>query len=431
MRFLYTIVITVILPFALLRLFILGFRNSAYRERWQERLGLFRFRAQGAPVIWLHAVSVGETNAASPLLAKLLQEYPGYRILVTTVTPTGAQTLNMHFGEEIDHLYFPFDLPFIVRRFLNAVQPSLLVLMETEIWPNLCFECKRRQIPVMLINARLSEKSARRYRQVASLTNDTLNNISLIAAQTKNDGERFVLLGMPQDKIVITGNLKFDVAIPQSVSEQSEVIKRYFSTNRLVWIAASTQEGEEEAVLDAHLSILERRPDVILILAPRHPERANKIAALCVERRLKFLRKTDRLPFAAGHQVFLLDTLGELQAHYAAADVAFVGGSLVNRGGQNMMEPASLGIPVLAGPFTYNFTEITQMLMDAGGLQVVHDTRELSELVCKFLDDANLRHDAGEKARLVIKANQGNLPKIMDLFAGFLSSSATYTKNSI
>ncbi len=431
MRIFYSLILLLLLPFALLRLFILGFKNPAYRQRWQERLGVFDWRNAELPVIWLHAVSVGEVNAATPVITKLIQQYPGYQLLITTVTPTGAQTLHMHFGDDIKHLYFPFDLSTIVKRTLDRIRPELLIIMETEIWPNLCFECQQRNIPVLLINARLSEKSAANYRRVGNFTRNTLRSISLVAAQTENDAERFVSLGMDKDNVRVTGNLKFDVSVPRSVSEQAEVLRRFFSNNRHIWMAASTQEGEEETVLDAHRMVLERHPDAVLILAPRHPDRCIRVAALCDDRSLSYVTRTSNLPFSPADQVFLLDTLGELPPHYAASQVAFVGGSLINRGGQNMLEPASLGIPVLAGPYTYNFVEATRLLKEAGGLRVVMSVADLGEQVCRFFENANLRHDSGENARQVIESNQGNVAKIMYIFAAFLKHRATYSENAI
>lgn len=431
MHYFYSFIITLLLPLALARLFILGFKNPAYRQRWQERLGIIDWDRGELPVIWLHAVSVGEMNAATPLITKLVQQYPGHQVLVTTVTPTGAQTLQMHFGGEIKHLYFPFDLRMFVKRTLDRIQPQLLIIMETEIWPNLCYECEQRNVPVVLINARLSDKSARNYRRVAGLTRMTLERLARIAAQTEKDAQRFISLGLSPDKVSVCGNLKFDVSIPQSVTEQAEVLKRYFSTSRHIWMAASTQEGEEEIILNVHRSILKRHPDAILILAPRHPERCSKVAVLCADKGLDFITRTSNQPFTSSRQVYLLDTLGELQPHYAAAQVAFVGGSLVNRGGQNMLEPASLGIPVMAGPYTYNFAEITQILKEAGGLRLVMSASELGEQVCEYFEDANLRHDAGEKARQVIRSNQGNVDKILEIVASFLEPHATYSKNYI
>ncbi len=410
---------------------LLGFKNPAYWSSWKNRFGLVDFPDTGKPVIWLHAVSVGEMNAASPLLVKLMEKYPAHAIVVTTVTPGGAQTLRLHFGDDIRHFYLPYDLPIFINRFLNTLKPQIAIIMETEIWPNLYYLCSQRDIPVLLINARLSEKSASKYRRVSALMRRTLENITIIAAQTQSDAERFLSFGVKDTSVSVTGNLKFDVTIPQSVSEQSESLKRYFSINRPLWIAASTQEGEDSIILDAHQRILDTYPDAVLILAPRHPERCSKVESLCAERGLSVRLRTDELPFMQEQQVYLLNTLGELQTHYAAAQVAFVGGSLVKRGGQNMLEPASLGIPVISGPYTYNFAEISNMLVEIGGLQKIHSASELAQLVCDYFADANLRHDAGEKARHFIESNKGNVVTTTALIDTFLNTGATYLKNEI
>lgn len=421
MRHIYTFVIYLLAPFVLLRLFWLGTKNSAYRLRWRERFGFVKWRKTDEPVIWIHAVSVGEVNAASPIVNRLLEEYSDHSLLLTTVTPTGAITVEKHFGENVRHLYLPYDLPFAVNKFLNIVQPNILITMETEIWPNLYYACEQLDIPVLIINARLSQQSAKRYRLVSSLMQDTLSLVKLIAAQTRQDAERFIAFGASREKVFVTGNLKFDITIPQSITEQAQSLKRYFSVNRPIWIAASTHEGEEKIVLDAHINIMKLHPDAILIIAPRHPERIDKIAAYCKSKSLNYVKRTKQKVFTEQHQVYLLDTLGELQLHYAASQVAFVGGSLVETGGQNMMEPASLGLPVISGPHTFNFTEITELLLEQNVLIRISNESELTNEVSKLLNDANQRHHIGEIGRKVIESNRGNIDRLMQLIEPCLS----------
>jgi 3-deoxy-D-manno-octulosonic-acid transferase len=421
LQFLYTLVVYLISPFVLLRLFWLGTKNSAYWSRWQERFGFFSWGDIDKPVIWLHAVSVGEVNAARPIINRLLDQYSNYQLLVTTVTPTGAMTALQLFGKDIRHLYLPYDLPFAVKSFLKLIRPSLLITMETEIWPNLYQACNRSNIPILIINARLSQKSAKGYQLVSSLMAQTLSLVDLIAAQTSNDAARFISFGAPKEKVIVTGNLKFDITIPQSITEQAQSLKRYFSVNRLIWIAASTQEGEEKIVLAAHQKILVDYPDAILILAPRHPERISKVSNLCELIGFDYVKRTDQTPFTDKHTVYLLDTLGELQLHYAASELAFVGGSLVQTGGQNMMEPASLGLPVITGPHTYNFIEITDLLSEQDVLTLVSNETELANEVCKLLGNANQRHYLGEKGRAVIESNRGNIERLMQLIEPYLS----------
>lgn len=426
MRFLYTLIVYLLAPFVLLRLFWLSIKNPAYKTRWQERFGFFSWPDVDKPVLWIHAVSVGEVNAATPIINRLLEQYSHYLILVTTVTPTGAFTIRQHFGEDIRHLYLPYDLPFSVKRFIKTIKPSLLITMETEIWPNLYSICQHSNTPILIINARLSEKSSRGYQLVAGLMKQTLMKVSVIAAQTKKDADRFISFGADQDKVIVAGNLKFDITIPHSISEQAESLKRYFSVNRPIWIAASTQEGEEEVILKAHEMVLKKYPDAILILAPRHPERVNKVISLCDTEGMKYVKRTEQRSFSPELNVYILDTLGELQLHYAASQLAFVGGSLVKTGGQNMMEPASLGLPVISGPHTYNFTEITELLSEQEALITVSNENELANEVCALLSDANHRHNIGEKGRQVIDSNKGNINRLMEIIEPYLSSDATY-----
>ncbi len=431
MRFLYTLVVYFLAPFVLLRLFFLSLKNPAYRLRWQERFGFPAWTNDNKPVLWIHAVSVGEVNAATPIIHHLLESHPQYRILVTTVTPTGAITLEQHFGKDITHLYLPYDLPFSVKRFLKIIRPTLLITMETEIWPNLYNACERSDVPILIINARLSEKSSKGYKLVSGLMKQTLIKVNMIAAQTEKDADRFISFGADKNKVCVTGNLKFDIAIPHSITEQAQSLKRYFSVNRPVWIAASTQEGEEEIILNAHKAVLKEYPDAILILAPRHPDRVNKVTALCDVAGIRYIKRTQQQNFSSELSVYILDTLGELQLHYAASQLAFVGGSLVNTGGQNMMEPASLALPVITGPYTYNFIEISELLSEAGALARVSTAETLSQAVCHLLGDANLRHNIGEKGRQVIESNKGNINSLMVIIESYLSSDATYQNLAI
>ena len=421
MRILYSLVISLLVPFVLIRLIWLGKKNPAYWYRWQERFGYISWSDDKKPVIWVHAVSVGEVNAATPIINQLLERYPDYTLLITTVTPTGAMTVEQHFSDEVIHHYLPYDLPFSVKGFLKSIRPSILITMETEIWPNLYQACKNSGIPILIINARLSQKSEQGYRLVSGLMKQTLSLVDLIAAQTTNDAARFISLGAAEDKVTVAGNLKFDITVPQSLTEQAQSLRRYFSVSRPIWIAASTHEGEESIILEAHMRILQEYPEAILILAPRHPERVDKVVSLCERMQLNYVKRTEEIPFAEKHNVYLLDTLGELQLHYAASQLAFVGGSLVNTGGQNMMEPASLGLPIISGPHTYNFVEITELLSKKDILISVANGVELANEVCGLLGDANRRHYLGEKGKLVIEENQGNIDRLMHLIEPYLT----------
>ena len=413
MLFCYTLTLYLLAPFALLRLAWLGRRNPAYRRRWLERFGFTPALGPGGTLIWIHTVSVGEVQAARPLVEYLQKRYPGHRILVTTVTPSGADMAAQAFAGGVSHRYFPYDLPFAVSRFLRVIRPGVLLVFETEIWPNLYRQCRRRGIPVALVNARLSARSLKGYRLVAGLARETLSCLSVLAAQSGADADRFLSLGAPPDVVRVTGNLKFDVRIPHSVLEQAEVLRRRFSAGRPVWIAASTHEGEEKAALEAMDIIRAQRPGSLLIIAPRHPERFEEVAALAASRGYQTARYTRMDAWHDGIEVFILDTLGQLPAFYAASDVAFVGGSLVPIGGHNMLEPACLGVPVVCGRHLHNFNEITALLAGAGVLFRVDDAAQLAAVVLELLDDPNRRFALGERARQVVAENQGTINKIV------------------
>ena len=425
MRVVYSFVLYLLAPLVVLRLFWLGHRNPDYRSRWTERFGFPDKIMSDDKLIWLHAVSVGEVQAARPLVNGLLEEYPDFRILITTMTPTGADTVRQYFADTVNHFYLPYDLPVSVKRFISIIDPTILIVMETELWPNLFHYCQENNVPVVVVNARMSEKSAKGYRRLSSLTRSTLTNISLIVAQGQKDAERLIALGADRNKVKVTGNLKFDIYFPHSVSEQAQALRRYLSVNRPVWIAASTHEGEERIILDAFAKILEKQSQCLLVIVPRHPERAPGVKELCNRRNLKVLCKTDNIECDESTQVFILDTLGELPMYYAASDVAFVGGSFTEIGGHNMLEPASLGVPVIMGPHVFNFQEISQLLLDEGVAWKVSCADELSSRVCGLLDDANLRHSTGERGRNIVLKNRGNVENVMKLLRDFFRTPVT------
>ncbi|MDP7195438.1 MAG: 3-deoxy-D-manno-octulosonic acid transferase, partial [SAR202 cluster bacterium] len=303
---------------------MISIKYPSYRAKWHERFGFINWKNSNKPLIWIHAVSVGEVNAAKPIVSFLLKKYPHYQIIITTVTPTGANTVLQCYDDNVKNFYLPYDVPFCVRKFIQKINPSILITMETEIWPNLYQTCHYVNVPIFIINARLSQKSMKGYQLVSTLTKNTLKFVDKIAAQTEVDAERFIALGAQHEKVSVVGNLKFDIAIPQSIKEEAEPLRHYFSVNRPVWMAASTHPGEEEIILNAHKRILSKYPDAILILAPRHPERSEKLSLLCKKMNFSLVRRTEEISFDSNHNVFLLDTLGELQLYYAASEVAFV-----------------------------------------------------------------------------------------------------------
>ena len=401
-------------PLLVLRLLARGVRSRPYHRRWPERFGFFD--APGfSGSLWIHAVSVGEVNAAEPMIKALHRDYPNAPLVITTVTPTGTARVHQLFGDSVFHVYLPYDLPYSVGRFLKKIRPRLALIVETEIWPNLYFACRRRGIPLMIVNARLSERSLRGYKPLRALLRSALRCVSLIAAQSRTDAARYRLLGADPQQIVVIGNMKFDMPIPQSAVADGATMREHWGPRRPVWIAASTHEGEELAVLEAHLQVLKRLPDALLLLAPRHPERFRAVEHAV--RSLGFTvatRSVDRVP-SPSHQVFVIDAMGQLMPFFAASDVAFVGGSLVPIGGHNVLEPAALSVPVLVGPHTFNFEEITASLIHQGGAARVAGVDRLGPEMLTLLLDADRRERMGQAAQQVFERERGAVQRIMQL----------------
>lgn len=414
MRYLYTLAMYLVTPLLVLRLLARGVRSRPYHRRWPERFGFFQ--APGfSGSLWVHAVSVGEVNAAEPLIKALRRDYPNAPVVITTVTPTGTARVHQLFGDSVFHVYLPYDLPYSVGRFLKKVRPRLALIVETEIWPNLYFACRRRGIPLMIVNARLSGRSMRGYRPLRSLARSALRCVRQIAAQSRTDAARYRLLGADPQQIVVTGNMKFDMPIPEGAVPDGAVMRGHWGALRPVWMAASTHEGEELAVLEAHLQVLKRLPDALLLLAPRHPERFRVVEQAV--RSLGFAvatRSTDGVP-SPSNQVFVIDAMGQLMPFFAAADVAFVGGSLVPIGGHNVLEPAALSVPVLVGPHTFNFEEITHLLIEQGGAERVQDSIRLGPDVLQLLRDGARRERMGLAAQHVFERERGAVQRTMQL----------------
>lgn len=414
-RQLYSALHYLVLPFIFLRLAWRGHRDPGYWERWGERFGRVPALPGDQRTVWIHAVSVGEVQAAVPLVRALRSGDRDLRIVVTTTTPTGQQRVRQALGNSVLHRYAPYDLPASVRRFLARVHPQLVIIMETELWPNILHQCSRQRIPVLLANARLSERSAASYRRVARTARQMLASVSGIAAQTRQDAARLVSLGARPDRVRVTGNTKFDVRLPASLAEEAQVLRRCFGVDRGVWIAASTHDGEEQQVLQAFETVRQALPDSLLVLVPRHPDRAASVAALAKKYGHVTLTRSESPATCVDASVFIGDTLGELPLFYAASDVAFVGGSLVPEGGHNMLEPAALGIPVLFGPYVHDVVEISERLTQAGAGRKVENKDELAAAVVEYMQDANLRHVAGQRGREFVEKNRGALTLVMEL----------------
>ncbi len=420
MRFLYTLVMYLSLPYLLWHLWWRGRRNPAYRQRWVERFGYVAALEGGPPGVWIHAVSVGEVQASVPLVRRLKAARPDLCILLTTTTPTGADRARAALAEEVEQLYVPYDLPGAVGRFLERVKPGVAVFMETELWPNLIRGCRERGIPVVVVNARLSARSVCRYRRVAGLVRNMLGDVSALAAQTGTDVRRFVDLGLPVERARTTGNLKFDGVLPDESAGQVEILRGQWGGERPVWIAASTHPGEEELALDAHQRVLSRHPAALLLLVPRHPERSAAVTALAGAAGLTSCRLSDWRDACVNTQVVVGDRLGDLLHLYAASDVAFVGGSLVPLGGHNLLEPAALGVPVLTGPHLFNFSDIAGLLVARGAARKVTDAWDLGEAVTRLLSDPPTRRSMGEKGRRTVAQNRGAVERVMGVLEPYV-----------
>lgn len=414
-RRVYTLLHYLSLPAIMIRLLWRSRYTVAYRQRWSERFGYIKRVTQTEASIWIHAVSLGEANAAIPLIKELITRYRQYTIVVTTTTPTGSAQIIRHLKDQVMHVYAPYDVPWMVNRFLRRSRTKLCIIMETEIWPNILHCCRHHNIPIFLANARLSERSKLRYQLIATLTKAMLRSYSMVSAQGLLDGERLLSLGLDPKRLMISGNIKFDIQLPPNIHEQGRQLRNDWNAkNRPIFIAASTHEGEEEIILDAFKRIQTQLPNVLLVLVPRHPDRFAKVEKLCKDRDLHLaLRSLDQLP-NADTDVMLGDTIGELLLFYAASDIAFVGGSLVPVGGHNLIEPAAIGLPVLTGPQLHNFTEISRLLQNAGTAQIVHDAKDIASCVNALFSAKELREKMGIRAREVITANSGALEKHLE-----------------
>ena len=387
--------------------------NPLYRAKIGQRFGA-NYPALSRS-IWIHAVSVGEVVASAPLVRALVRENPGRQVIVTTVTPTGAARVEALFGDDVSHAYIPFEFPHAVWRFFARVDPAIALIVETEIWPNLYSGCGERNIPLVLVSARISQKSVRNYRKLLPLFRETLSHGIVIAAQSRTDAERFLSLGASPERTRVTGNIKFDIELPDDLAERGRNLRRDVFGDRPVWIAASTHEGEEAIVLDAHRRLLEARPELLLVLVPRHPERFAGVRDDINRRGFKAVSRTEQKPAAADTQVFLGDTMGEVTLFYAASDLAFVGGSLVPIGGHNLLEPAALGCPTLTGPYLYNAQEIADRFIAENACRIVNDAAELAEAVAELLDDPDAAKTLGLNARALLEKNRGSLGRLLDL----------------
>ena len=393
--------------------------NPEYRGRLGQRLGLVQPEPSDGS-LWVHAVSVGEVQAAAALIQALRKLFPAIPVVITTVTPTGAQRARTLFGDSVRHCYLPYDLPGSVRRFLDRTKPRVAIILETEIWPTLYNSLGKRGIPLVLASARVSTRSVDRYRRMASLFRETLSHGILIGAQTAADAQRFRAIGAADDRVRVTGNVKFDMEIAAESVAAGRDFRARHAAGRPVWIAGSTHEGEEDAVLAAHALIRESHPDALLILVPRHPQRFESVRTLLRRRGSAFAQRSSGEAPTPAQAVFLVDTLGELQMFYAAADVAFVAGSLVPIGGHSLLEPAVLGLPMLSGPHNQNALDVAALFEQCGALRVVRSPAELAQRACQWFDDPELARADGERGRQAVAQSRGAVSRLVAMVAPLL-----------
>ncbi len=411
-RFFYSILLYLVLPFVPLKLFWRGIKQPEYRQHWGERFGFYNIAAS-KPIIWLHCVSVGETRAAAPLISALQNTYPNHQILLTHGTPTGREAGEALFSEKVQRVYLPYDLPFAVNRFLRHFQPSIGLILETELWFNLIASCKQCEIPLLLLNARLSEKSAIGYAKLGKLASVGLQSLSAIAAQTEEDAKRLKSLGA--QNLSVTGNLKFDVKPPADAVDKGLQLRKLFG-ERPVFLAASTREGEEELILEAVKDL-----NVLTVIVPRHPQRFNEVESMIRTAGFQYQRRSKMTePINNTIQVILGDSMGELFTYYAACDFTLVGGSLLPYGGQNLIEAAAMGKPILIGSHTHNFKQASNHAVEMGAAIRINGYVELREKIAYLLEDAPTRLEMRQAALCFNEASTGATKRILDLIADFL-----------
>lgn len=408
MRVFYSLLIMLSTPLALLYFTFRGIRDRAYLGRWSERFGFFPGHVKKGGIL-VHAASVGEFNAASPLIKRLLKTHADIPVTVTTLTPTGSERVKRELGRQVFHGYIPIDLNGSVRRFLNRLEPSIIIVMETEIWPNLYLQAQEREIPLLMANARLSERSVRSFKRLSGLFERSLQSVGWIGAQSEEDANRLAMCGADRQRLDMTGNLKFDLNTPASLEEKGLALRARWGPLRPVLVAGSTHEADEDVVIPAFAGLLKRLPDALLILVPRYPERFTRAAQSAKAAGLRTELHSEGEACSTDAQCFVIDTIGELMTYYACGDVAFVGGSMGDQGGHNPLEPAALGKPVLLGPNMENAREIADSLLDCGAARCVTNRQEFRESAGIILTDGTLRDSMGQAGRSLVDKNKGAL----------------------
>ncbi|TRW90876.1 lipid IV(A) 3-deoxy-D-manno-octulosonic acid transferase [Candidatus Methylobacter oryzae] len=416
MRVIYSCFFYLLIPFIMVRLIWRSLKAPAYRNRWGERFALYSKKFPQS-VIWFHAVSVGEVEALLPLVKQIQHQYPRIPLLITTTTPTGSARVRVVMQESVEHVYLPYDLPGAIHRFMQCFKPKMAVIMETEIWPNLFAHCSHDDIPLYIINARLSEKSASGYRKIPALISPALACVKVIAAQTQDDARRFIAIGAREETVKTLGNIKFDVEVAEEIIDRGLQLKAELFNGRFVWLIASTHKDEEAIFLDIYKEIKQEIPELLLVIVPRHPERFSEVKKLCEQKQLAVVMRTAKDSCRQYVDVYLADTMGELKMLYAASDLAFVGGSMVPVGGHNILEAAAVGAPVLFGPYMTNFKEIAEGALRQGAAIQCQNKSEIIDAINVLYADSMFRRSLAEKGKAFIRQNQGAIARVLGLLS--------------
>ena len=430
-RFLFNLVFTLAIPFILMRMWLRGGSNPGYRQRWAERFAFFKFSGKVNGLL-VHSVSVGETLAAELLVRSLQGAHPEKTITITTTTPTGSDQVKRLYADDlaagrIFHVYLPYDLPWLTTRFIHEIQPSICIIMETELWPNIIRSCNKQQVPVILANARLSAKSARGYAKFSKLTQPMLQGLDLVAAQHRDDAERFIGLGLAENRVDVTGSIKFDISVPELARQQGAELKQLWGEDRPVLVLASSHEGEDDLILKTYQQLLVNFPDLLLIVVPRHPERFDEVSALVLDRELNLIRRSEAfqegsLQVSPSTQVYVADTMGEMLVMLAATDIAIIGGSFIEHGGHNPLEACALAKAVVMGPSDYNFAAISQQLINQGAMQQAR-ADQLTICLRQLLERPELRAEMGANGQRVVTDNQGAVGRLTELISAQVNHS--------
>ncbi|CAH6909495.1 KDO transferase [Vibrio chagasii] len=413
-RLIYTLILSLASPLLLYGLYKSKPGKPSFGKRWKEHFGITP-QVQGKSPIWIHAVSVGESIAAIPIIKQLKQRAPNQAIIVTTTTSTGAEQINK-LGDLVEHRYMPIDFSWCVRGFLKSVQPKQMLIMETELWPNTLHCVAKAGIPISVLNARLSERSCQRYAKFQLVFNLLAKKLSQVLCQYPSDAERFVRLGLDKSSVHVTGSIKFDIEVSAEQVEKGKALREQVGFERDVWIAASTHQGEDDIVLDAHKQLLKDNPSALLMIVPRHPERFNQVAELAQQHSFKTITRTSQQPLTSDVEVYIADTMGEMLVLLGGADVCFMGGSLIGDkvGGHNLLEPAALQLPLLNGPSYFNFGEITDKLLEANAVVICQDSQDIAGQLQQLFKQSELRKIKGLAAYQVVEQNRGALNKTLE-----------------